>query len=196
MKTNYSSLYRIFHWTIAISFFLLLLTIFLRLTWMNKDNMADIIGTYLTDSGQVLSREQLLVLAKQIRQPMWNWHLYIGYFLAVLFSLRFLLPLFGVLKFQNPFSKGASIKEKLQKAVYLGFYLCVGISLISGLIMELGPGNLKEPLEEIHVLSLYYLIPFIIVHLAGVFTAEFTDQKGIVSRMLSGKRSKDLKILK
>jgi|SRR5690606_23392017 len=196
MKTNYSTLYRVFHWTIAISFFLLLITIFLRLTWMNKNSMADILGTYLSDSGQVLSQDQLLVIAKQLREPMWKWHSYIGYFLAGLFSLRFLLPLFGVLKFQDPFSKGSTTREKLQKAVYMGFYLCVSVSLISGLLMELGPEDLKEPLEGIHVFSLYYLIPFIIVHLAGVFTAEFTDQKGIVSRMLSGKRSKDLKILK
>ncbi|MFZ1806312.1 MAG: cytochrome b/b6 domain-containing protein [Cyclobacteriaceae bacterium] len=41
-------------------------------------------------------------------------------------------------------------------------------------------------MEEIHVLSIYYLVPFIVVHLTGVLLAEFTDQKGIVSRIVSG----------
>ena len=41
-------------------------------------------------------------------------------------------------------------------------------------------------MEDIHVLSIYYLVPFIIIHLTGVLWAEFTDQKGIVSRIVSG----------
>src|SRR5690606_2406475 len=95
MKQSYSKVYRIFHWAIAFSFVLLLITIFLRLTWMNKENMAGIIGVYLTDNELSLSQDQLIVLAKQIREPMWQWHVYIGYVLVGLFSLRFMLPLFG-----------------------------------------------------------------------------------------------------
>jgi cytochrome b len=43
-------------------------------------------------------------------------------------------------------------------------------------------------MEEIHVLGIYYLIAFIAIHLAGVLIAEFTDQKGIVSRIVSGSK--------
>ena len=91
---KYSKTYRILHWAIAVTFLLLLITIFLRMTWMNKYNMADIIQTYLSGTDQSLSREQLIDLAKQIRKPMWNWHVYLGYVLVGLFSLRFLLPFF------------------------------------------------------------------------------------------------------
>lgn len=186
METNYTRLYRVFHWTIAISFFLLLITIFLRLTWMNKNSVAGIIGTYLNETGQTLTQNQLLTLAKQIREPMWKWHLYIGYFLAGIFSLRFILPLFGILKFQNPLLKKLKMKERFQKWVYVAFYLGVTLSLATGLLMEFGPRSLKDTLEGVHVLSLYYLIPFILIHLAGVITAEISEQKGIVSRLLGG----------
>lgn len=186
METNYTRLYRVFHWTIAISFFLLLITIFLRLTWMNKNSVAGIIGTYLDETGQTLTQDQLLTLAKQIREPMWKWHLYIGYFLAGIFSLRFILPLFGILKFQNPLLKKLKMKERFQKWVYVAFYLGVTLSLATGLLMEFGPRSLKDTLEGVHVLSLYYLIPFILIHLAGVITAEISEQKGIVSRLLGG----------
>lgn len=186
METNYTRLYRVFHWTIAISFFLLLITIFLRLTWMNKNSVAGIIGTYLNETGQTLTQDQLLTLAKQIREPMWKWHLYIGYFLAGIFSLRFILPLFGILKFQNPLLKKLKMKERFQKWVYVAFYLGVTLSLATGLLMEFGPRSLKDTLEGVHVLSLYYLIPFILIHLAGVITAEISEQKGIVSRLLGG----------
>jgi len=153
---------------------------------MNKNNIADIIALYLSNTDQSLSQEQLIVLAKQIREPMWQWHVYIGYALTALFALRFSIPLFGKLKFQNPLTKEQSIKEKFQKWTYIVFYLCVIVSLITGLIIELGPKDLKKSMEAIHVLSIYYLVPFIVIHIAGVLIAEFTSQKGIISRIVSG----------
>jgi len=188
---KYSKIYRIIHWAIAVSFLLLLITIFLRLTWMNKNNVAAIIQDYLIGTDQILSQDQLIVLAKKIRQPMWNWHIYIGYVLTGLFSLRFILPLFGHMKFQNPFDKKISIKQKFQKLTYLIFNICVVISLVTGLIIEFGPKEFKKPMEEIHVLGIYYLVGFIVIHIAGVLVAEFTSQKGIISRIVSGSKKEN-----
>ena len=186
-KINYSKVYRIIHWSIAISFLLLLITIFLRMTWLNKNHVAAIIQDYLSTTNQVLTQEQLIQLAKKIRKPMWDWHIYIGYVLTGLFSIRFLLPLFGEMKFQNPFDKNLTAKMKFHKLTYLLFYICVIVSLVTGLAITLGPKEYKEPMEEIHELGIYYLISFIVIHLAGVLIAEFTDQKGIISRIVSGK---------
>lgn len=190
-KKDYSKIYRIIHWAIAVSFLLLLITIFLRLTWMNKNNMAAIIQDYLRGTDQVLSQEQVIALAKKIRAPMWNWHIYIGYVLVGLFSIRFILPAFGEMKFQNPFTKSQSTKDKFQKWTYLIFYLCVVISLTTGLLIEFGPIEWKESVEDIHVLGIYYLIGFIVIHVGGVLIAEFTDQKGIISRIISGKKKEN-----
>ena len=188
---NYSKLYRIIHWTMAITFMLILATIFLRLTWMNKNNVAEIIQDYLSGTDQFLSQEQLIVLAKKIRQPMWNWHIYLGYFLTGLFSLRVILPLFGKMKFQLPFGKELSVKEKFQKWVYIVFYVCVAISLITGLLIEFGPSAYKKSLEEVHELSIYYLIGYIVLHLGGIFMAEFTNDNGIISRIISGSKKEE-----
>ncbi len=190
-NTNYSTIYRIIHWSIAISFILLLITIFLRLTWMNKDNMASIIKDYLGSNGLELSQKQLIDLAKKIRQPMWIWHIYIGYVLVGLFSIRFILAAFGTVGIQNPLAKNQTTKEKFQKWTYIVFYCCVVVSLVTGLLIKFGPKTIKEPMEEIHVLSLYYLLAFIGLHIAGVLIAEFTNQKGIVSRIVSGSKNKD-----
>lgn len=190
-KTKYSKVYRIIHWAIAVSFMLLLITIFLRLTWMNKNNVAIIIQDYLKDTDQILSQEQLIVLAKKIRQPMWIWHIYIGYVLVGLFIIRFILPAFGHMKIQNPFGKNLSAKMKFQNWTYIIFYFFVIVSLATGLIIELGPKEFKKTMEEIHILGIYYLIAFIAIHLIGVLMAEFTDQKGIISRIVSGTKNKD-----
>jgi cytochrome b561 len=183
---NYSKIYRIIHWAIAVSFLLLLITIFLRLTWMNKENVADIIQSYLSETDQSLTREQLIVLAKQIRKPMWDWHIYLGYVLTGLFSLRFILPFFGTMKFQSPLAKNLTLKQKFQKWTYIIFYVCVVVSLVTGLIIVWGPKTLKDPMEEIHVLGIYYLIAFIVLHIGGILIAEFTNQKGIISRIIRG----------
>lgn len=190
MKPTYSKIYRMLHWSIAISFTLMLITIFLRLTWMNKFNMAEIIGNYLSKNDVVLSQDQLIVLAKQIRQPMWDWHIYLGYVLTGLFLIRFTLPFFGEMKFQNPLDKNATTKEKFQKWIYIIFYVCVVISLITGLIIKFGPKEFKKSMESIHELSIYYLVAFIVLHLAAVLYAEFTNDKGIISRIVSGGKKK------
>lgn len=184
--TNYTRVYRIIHWAIAITFLLLLITIFLRLTWMNKYNMADIIQEYLKGTNQTLTYDEAVLLAKQIRKPMWEWHIYLGYVLVGLFSIRFTLPFFGKMKLQNPLAKELSLKVKFQKWAYIIFYICVVGSLITGLLIEWGPKDWKKPVEEIHELGVYYLVGFIVIHLAGVVIAEFTNQKGIISRIVSG----------
>lgn len=188
---KYSKLYRVIHWTIAISFTLLLITIFLRMTWINKYNIADVIENYMGNKDANLSRDELIILAKQIRKPMWNWHIYLGYSLVGLISLRIILPLFGKIKFQNPLEKEISTKLKFKRWTYFVFYLCVIVSLITGLVIELGPKTVKKSMESIHKLSVYYLVPYLLIHLAGVLYAEFTDEKGIISRIISGPDKKD-----
>lgn len=186
---NYSATYRLLHWSMAFCFMALLLTIFLRSTWLNKDYVASIIQNYLSTINHKLTHEQAIQLAKKIRKPMWNWHIYFGYALVVLYSIRLIVPVFGLMKFTNPLQRDFSIREKFQYSLYIIFYFCVAISLTTGLLMLFGPENLGKPAEEIHVLSIYYLLTFIVIHLLGVITAEMTNQKGLVSRIISGRKS-------
>src|SRR5690554_1399008 len=146
--TSYSRIYRVVHWAIAVTFLLLLITIFLRLTWMNKFNMADIIQEYLKGTDQTMTYDEIVLMAKQIRKPMWEWHINLGYVLVGLFSIRFTLPLFGTMKFQNPLSKDLSLKVRFQKWTYIIFYICVVGSLITGLLIEWGPKDWKKPVER------------------------------------------------
>jgi len=47
------------------------------------------------------------------------------------------------------------------------------------------------PMEEFHILGIYYLFAYIVFHLTGVLLVEFTEQKGIISRIISGSEDKD-----
>lgn len=153
---------------------------------MNKYNMADIIQEYLKGTDQTITYDEAVLMAKQIRKPMWEWHIYLGYVLVGLFSIRFTLPFFGEMKLQNPLAKELSLKVKFQKWAYIIFYICVVASLITGLLIEWGPKDWKKPVEEIHELGVYYLVAFIVIHVAGVLISEFTDQMGIISKIIGG----------
>ncbi len=87
---NYSIVFRLLHWSIAICIFIILITIFLRMTWMNKHHVAGIIQDYLATTNQTLAYDDITLLAKQIRRPMWNWHIYIGYILVGYFLFLYL----------------------------------------------------------------------------------------------------------
>jgi Ni,Fe-hydrogenase I cytochrome b subunit len=63
----------------------------------------------------------------------------------------------------------------------------MSISLITGFLIVNGPQEYKNGLESIHVQSLYYVILFIILHMIGIVLSEFSNEKGIVSKMIHGK---------
>lgn len=182
---HYSRTYRILHWSIALTMLGLLTTILLRLGWLEKNHVADIMDPYLREQGVELSREQLIVLAKKIRKPMWDWHIYLGYVLTGLYVVRMIVPFFGEMKLMNPLTKGLPTRMRFQYGVYLVFYVLVAASLISGLIIELGPKAMKPQTEAFHELSIYYLLAFIVLHFSGIIWAEIRHDKGIVSRIIS-----------
>jgi len=64
-------------------------------------------------------------------------------------------------------------------------------SLVTGLIIEFSPKAFKKSMEEIHELGVYYLVGFIVLHWSGVLIAEFTDQKGIISRIVIGSKKEN-----
>ena len=169
----------------AFGILLILATIFLRLTWLNKSNVAEIINQHLTQANVNLDKDSITKIAKDIRNPMWNWHIYIGYFIAGLFLVRFLLFAIGSFKFKNPFSAELNFKQKIQAWAYSIFFILLGITLCSGVLMT-NVESLKKTMEFVHELSLFYVIPFILIHFAGIFVSEHTDGKGIASKMIAG----------
>lgn len=185
-KRTYSPIFRIMHWAIALCMLFMLLTIFLRLNWMNKNHMAGILLEQLNGLSIDLAEEDAVKIAKQIRKPMWNWHIWIGYVLVGLYILRMILAAAKKMIFLNPFQHGLSGKEKFQAWLYVSFYVFIGITLATGFLIVNGPDSIHDLMEEIHVLSLYYILTFVFLHIGGVLVADFTDDKGIISRVIGG----------
>lgn len=180
---KYSSVYKIMHWAIAFCILFMLFTVFLRLTWLNKIHVSEILGAELLQRDVNLSSDELQKIAKKIRKPMWNWHVYIGYVLIGLYAIRLILPLFGEMKFKSPIREKTNGK-KFQQWTYVFFYVGLAATLATGFLIVNGPSAWKDGLENMHELSLYYILTFIVIHFAGILLAEYGSQKGIISSII------------
>lgn len=187
----FSRAHRVLHWLIAFTFLFILLTVCLRMGWLNKRHVGDILMSEFAERHIMLSEQDAVAIGKAVRQPMWNMHIWAGYFLMGLYIIRLLVmkiegPVFG-----NPFSKKLRTGERLKAAVYLVFYICLGISLLTGIYIEL-VGKVQPAIYQwmktVHIQSLYYAFAFTFLHLIGLVIAELGSQSGIISRMIHGKQ--------
>ncbi len=177
---------RLMHWAIAVTFLYIMLTVLLRMGWMNKGSMGTIIHDNLAEKNVSITPDDAGLIAKKVRKPMWNTHVIAGYVLVGLFVLRSILTWVQGMGFANPLKAGVSNYEKGKAWVYIVFYLMLGASLFTGLMMEFGPESLEHTMEDIHVLSLYYSVAFILLHTVGVLRADAGKERGIISKIISG----------
>lgn len=149
--------------------------------------MSDIITEQLSSLDIDITKKQSIKIAKVIRGQMWTWHIYAGYLMIALLSLRVVLNIKERgFKLTTITSSEASSKDKFQWVLYASFYVLVAASLMTGMFVINDIGDHKL-MEDLHKLSLYYLVGFLVMHLVGVVIAELTDQKNIISEMISGK---------
>jgi len=177
---------RLIHWAIAFTFLYLLVTVLLRMGWMNRGSMGAIIQNGLGEEGVTVNEDVATKVAKQVRRPMWETHIIAGYVLTGLYVIRMIITYIQGAGFASPFAKNLSGYQRFRSWVYVLFYIFVAGSLITGLLIEFGPGSIHEISEEIHKLSLYYMVGFIALHLVGVVVADGTKERGIISKIISG----------
>jgi hypothetical protein len=74
-EQRFNLAHRLIHWAIAFTVLFLLLTILLRMGWMNKDHVGNIIQQNLGKSNMHINTKDAAVIGKAVRKPMWNWHI-------------------------------------------------------------------------------------------------------------------------
>src|SRR5690554_6532356 len=128
-KRKFTPLHRLLHWTIAVAMIVLFATGFLRMYWMNKHKMVDVIAS----KTQALPKEEMIEIAKAIRAPMWEWHVFFAYLMVFAFIIRIVYMLLKGIKFPNPFNNTLQLKGRLHGSVYILFYVFVFVSIITGI---------------------------------------------------------------
>lgn len=192
MQKKFTSLYRIWHWIMALSTLGLLTTVMLRKTFLSWHANAAIIQHKLSELGTDISAESAKVVAKAIRAPMWEWHYIFGLFLGVS------LLLYIYLRFTQRiephcflFLKASTLQEHLKNGTYVLLVIILFIMAISGALIYfyefLGfSKDFAHTIKEFHELMLWPLVALIVMHFAGVIRHEFSTKEGIVSKMIHG----------
>lgn len=186
--------FRVWHWIHAFVVLGLIGTVILRKTFLSWRANSEILTSKLSSMQIDVTAEQAKILAKAIRAPMWEWHILLGYALAVLLIVRVLLFFTqnGKQNYQN-FAK-ATLHKKMVTIAYIGIYLVLVFMALSGLSMVYQEmlGLTKETvhtIKEAHeaVFNLTWI--FVVMHIAGIVVAENRDEKGLVSDMIGGGKS-------
>ncbi len=192
---KYTPLFRIWHWFNALVVLGLLGTVFLRKTFLSWRTNSEILMTKLSEIGIEITVEQAKMLAKAVRAGMWEWHIILGYALA--FSIIFRIYLyFKDNSIRESFSSLDTHKKAVHSLYYL-FYITLLFMSISGFAIhfhaELGfSKDFAHEIKDIHELVFNIIMIFTPIHIAGVIIADITNEKGIVSSMIHGKKKENL----
>ena len=186
---------RIYHWSNSLVVTLILITVVLRKTVLDKYLVNGKIQTFLADKGIELDKDVTMKLAKTVRSEMWEWHYIFGFVLAFLIIVRILLffTKSGQLIFKDAFSFITKNKKDNYwiKLLYLAVYFSIFMISVTGVLMyfykDLGwTHDTKETLESIHVSVMNIIIYFVPMHIIGVVLAENEDEPGVTSDMING----------
>ena len=196
---------RLWHWLNAFVILSLLVTVLLRKTLLSWRTNAELIEVKLSDVGTTITPELAKEIAVAIRNPLWDWHVYLGFALTLLLASRLLIAIFVEKKkfntqvFRNIFNiKSLKPNEKfkalhfnLVKVGYLVFYLVTLLMVISGLTLNFKTDlniakELAGTIKEVHEYLMWFFVVFVFGHIVGVIVAESGSDRGIVSDMING----------
>lgn len=176
---NFSPSFRLWHWLTAFSMFGIIITVILRKTVMHKEQIGGIVQTKLAELGTVITDEQAVMIGKAVRNPMWDWHIYLGIFIAVLLVWRLAMIV------KNGFGFDENPKMQNVYRLYKVVYLLLGMISVSGLMLYYKlAGESKELVEGIHENIGYAIFAFVVLHIIGVIIAERGEMRGIISKMI------------
>jgi len=202
---RYSSSLRLWHWLNAVLITGSLLTVLVNSTVLKAKTATPLVISALADKKVAINDDQARSVVRNLRDQVWLWHTYIGYVVAALFLFRLILEFFQVVdqklihKIRKAYQQFFITKQQRElaghefwvKTLYAIFYLLLFITVVTGLDLAFEDRITVlrnfHFMKDIHELNMYFILVFIIIHLAGVFLAERRDKdKGIISDMING----------
>lgn len=192
---KWSSTFRIWHWLFMLTFLFMSATVIIRETVLDKEAVSAIIIEDLSMSDINISTDDAKDIAKDIRSPLWQSHILVGYLFAGLVVARYMLfaTRSGRRNYLN--CKEKTLHKKGVSATYIGIYGFATALALSGLAIKFNAKfdlseELVHTIKEVHEFAFYGMLLLVIAHIAGVLIAENRDDKGIVSDMINGGEEK------
>ncbi|HWD86842.1 MAG TPA: cytochrome b/b6 domain-containing protein [Mucilaginibacter sp.] len=200
---KYSSSIRLWHWLNALVVSGSLLTVLVNSTVLKPWTSAGLIADKLKEKGVNVSDDQTRSAAFALADRVWAIHTYFGYALIGLFLFRIILESFELTDrklmrkiesarqaFRRRRENRAARNTMLIQTLYVMFYVFLLIMAVTGLCLafedDIPALHQMHFIREIHQFTMYLILGFIVIHLAGVFFGERKKDKGIVSDMING----------
>lgn len=201
---KYSFNIRLWHWLNALIITGSLLTVLVNSTVLKPWKNAAFIADQLNEKGVEVSRDEVKPVAFALSDQVWAIHTYLGYALAGLFLFRIIFEFFEladqklirkIKAAKNTYrlrqeSRIATRNEMLIKTSYALFYVLLIVMVITGLSLAFRDCipviKSMHFIRDIHEFTMYLIIGFIVIHIAGVIIGERKKHKGIVSDMING----------
>jgi Ni/Fe-hydrogenase 1 B-type cytochrome subunit len=198
---------RIWHWLTFLFISATMITVLFASTLLNqRDNIA-LVQEQLQKNGLTATRDQAFAVSHEYEDKVWNIHKWIGFGITFLLFSRLVIETVqpGEEKLRTRLKNAVELyklndKNKLIYRHYIGvkltytlFYSLLLCMALTGLGLAFGRDlnfsrELHGTIKEIHAVGQYLMYTFVLIHLAGVITAENTETKGIVSGMISGNK--------
>jgi cytochrome b561 len=186
----YSIKFRVWHWLNALIISALILTVWLRESFLSYKTNAPLLLSKLSEMGVTITQEQSVTLAKALRAELWQWHIYLGYALIAMILFRVFLV------FKDNSEKVSFMKKSLHKKVvtlsYLLFFVALFAISASGMVLtfhdtlSIDEEKLHD-IKEVHESLYFFIMAFVGLHLLGLIVAENRGENGIISTMFHGK---------
>ena len=204
---DYSASLRVWHWGNALLVSGQLLTILFLNVIVNPRSAVPEFQQLMSKSGFIISQQQGQRFAHIISERIWQWHIYIGLTLVAFWLFRVVLELQGPsdsrflvrllavarkYRLAPPADHAEARHVLLVKLSYALFYLLLTIMVITGFVLVYADDvaflhTIEHPVKEVHNVTMYLIIAFFVLHVAGVVWAEVTDNHGLISRMIGGR---------
>lgn len=191
---KYTAAFRIWHWLNAMVILGLVGTVLLRKGFLSYRANSEIIMTKLSDIGVDIFKEDAVIIAKAIRNVMWEWHLILGYALAFLVLYR--IVLFIADKSKREKFASLDMHKKAVRITYCALYLAILFMTISGFALYLHEtlslsDAVTKSIKEAHEVVYNFFLFFVPLHVAGVVVADIREEHGIVSTMINGREKEN-----
>ena len=201
---KYSSSLRLWHWLNALIITGSLLTVLLNSTFLNSRANAKVIQSQLKESNITVTEKQAWSAAHELSDKVWAVHTYFGYALVAMLLFRLILEFFQladqkfIRKLKKAYNDYYVIKQRRElakhefwvKTIYAAFYLMLITMAVTGLCLAFEDDvpflHSIHAIREVHGFTMYLILAFIAIHIAGVYLAERKDSSGIVSDMING----------
>jgi Ni/Fe-hydrogenase 1 B-type cytochrome subunit len=198
---------RIWHWTLFLFVSASFATVLLASTIFRTRNNVALVTNELQAKGQTVSQDQARAVAHAYSDKLWDIHKWLGFGISLLVLIRIIIELTG----PRPERLGMQLKKALGlkptdrqtkmnlqqfiqvKRIYVIFYAALLLMALTGLGLAFEDipflRTAHSTIKQLHGFLQWIIYGFVLIHLAGVILADLGSHKGLVSRMIHGRKA-------